>query len=164
MMEEKTVIHFDNSSPFSNNAFTPFFYNGFEFKTMKHFLEFQKTVKFHQSQFSKAVLTSATPEQGEKFNDGLTYGDRHQWYSENEYLAYRGLMAKFKQNPELMHHLLKTKQAELAYAVSDEGYWGLGLSRAEASRLERSRWPGKNKLGNLLQKVRAACQKDSIEA
>ena len=107
------TVLFEPTSRFSNDSFTPIFYNGVEFKTMTHFLEFHKAIKFKRPSQCKDVLTAATADKSETFAANMLYADLNQWYTEAEELAIKGLRCKFKQHPALMASLLKTGSSDL---------------------------------------------------
>lgn len=94
-------------------------------------------------------------------NQALTYAERSQWYAVMENAAIRGLQAKFQQNPELIKQLLKTRHSDLVYCAVDEGFWGVGLDKSDAAKLDHSLWPGKNRLGQMLQKLRSKYAKET---
>lgn len=72
---ESAEMFFDKTSQFSHDAFTPFFFNGLEFKTMPQFLEFQKAIKFHRPENASLIVRASTPEQCHTFSNDLTYCD-----------------------------------------------------------------------------------------
>lgn len=155
---------FEKTSQLSNDAFTPFFYNGLEFKTMTHFLEYQKAMKFNRFRFAAPILNATSPEQCLKVNNDITYADMNHWFSEVEDVAAKGLRSKFRQNPALLTTLLKTNESKLIYSSRDDGFWGTGLNRQEASLVADHLWPGQNKLGHLLMKLRESFSNESQPA
>lgn len=157
---DSSEMFFDKTSLFSNHAFTPFFYNGLEFKTMTHFLEYQKAMKLHRSQLATSILQATTAEQCATINDDMTYSDLNQWYTEVEDVAMKGLFCKFKQNPTLLSSLLKSNGSKLVYTSSNDGFWGIALGRQEAARIAQQLWPGRNMLGDILMKIRATFTAD----
>ena len=60
--------------------------------------------------------------------------------------------AKFEQNPSLLEKLKATGASPL-YEAPRDPYYGCGLTLMQASHID-ARCPGKNKFGQLLQKIR----------
>jgi ribA/ribD-fused uncharacterized protein len=152
--EDNDLHLFDDKSRFSNTAFTPFFSDGLEFKSITHFLEYHKTMLFKKQHMGKAALNSATPQQARTANADMTYDELKEWYTELEDTILKGLRAKFLQNPNLMDNLTRTKDSELVYCCDTDGYWGTGMNKLDSSKVQPRRWPGANKLGTMLMKIR----------
>jgi ribA/ribD-fused uncharacterized protein len=153
--EDKDYTMFDSDSLLSNGGFTPFFHGGLEFKTMTHFLEYHKAMKFKNPNLAKTILQTPTPAQSQKLYEDLTYTQLSEWYTQVDKLALQGLRCKFNQNPTLLASLRKTNGSSLVMCGPDDGFWGVGLNRQDASRVGQKRWPGQNKIGKLLDTLRA---------
>ena len=74
------------------------------------------------------------------------------WNGVRQIRIYRGLLAKFSQNQELLQKLLDTKDAILAECAVQDGIWGIGQA-----------WKGKNLLGYALMEARNELAKEREE-
>ncbi len=65
-----------------------------------------------------------------------------------------GIKAKFGQNPHLRTYLLSTDEKMLVGANHRDTYWSFGLSNKDTANLMfTDRWPGKNRLAEILMDV-----------
>ena len=69
-----------------------------------------------------------------------------------------GLVSKFSQNQLLKDFLLSTGDTLLAEASHDK-IWGAGKSLKENDLWNPDKWSGKNRLGEMLMKVRTELKK-----
>jgi len=77
-----------------------------------------------------------------------------EWEKQNENVIAEAIEAKFTQNAHLCQYLLHTGTVPLLEASPDK-QWGIGLHLENPALLSHSgEWPGQNKLGNLLMKLR----------
>lgn len=153
--DEKEFVFLDSASKLGNHQFIPFYVNGIEFKTMTHYLEYNKAIMFNEITCVRGILNARTAADSMKCTRRLTHDQLDQWYTEVDKLIRVGLRHKVKQNPELISALLKTDQNRIVLCDERDGYWGCGLSKQDASKLAESLWPGKNKLGEELSRLRA---------
>jgi hypothetical protein len=75
-----------------------------------------------------------------------------------EYACY----LKFSQNRDIGNALLDTGDAELVEAAPNDIFWGIGINENKARHTERSMWPGKNFLGQVLMGVRRHLRNGSV--
>ena len=75
-----------------------------------------------------------------------------------EYACY----LKFSQNRDIGNSLLDTGDAELVEAAPNDSFWGIGINENKARHTERSMWPGKNFLGQVLMGVRRHLRNGSV--
>jgi hypothetical protein len=68
---------------------------------------------------------------------------------------------KFSQNRDIGNALLDTGDAQLVEAAPNDSFWGIGINENEARHTERSMWPGKNFLGQVLMRVRQHLKDDT---
>ena len=65
------------------------------------------------------------------------------------------LRAKFTQNLEVRKKLLDTGDKLIANADSRDKYWGIGTSANTSMATDPKKWKGENKLGKMLEELRA---------
>lgn len=77
------------------------------------------------------------------------YGPK--WEAYKDQIMYKAIYYKFK-NPQLRQHLIDTKDAYLVEASPYDRYWGAGVMASQIYQPDI--FPGENKLGHLLMKLR----------
>ena len=65
---------------------------------------------------------------------------------------------KFKNNANCKQWLLQSENKKLYEATSDK-YWATGVVLSRARDIKEGKFPGQNKLGEILERVRAELQK-----
>lgn len=76
------------------------------------------------------------------------------WDGCKQLVVYRGLIAKFEQNPDLLTALIATETATPVECSSSDKIWGVGLGMYDEDVRKPSKWKGQNLLGFALQAVR----------
>lgn len=80
------------------------------------------------------------------------------WQAVNEDLVFVGALAKYTQHADLFDLLVRTKDLVLIEASPYDRIWGAGLSAEDDRILNPSLWPGLNKQGKMLTRVRTVLQ------
>lgn len=149
-MDRGTIYFYDQPSDrvkeehiFLNNfAYSPFFINGLEYKTVEHFYQAHK---FSGSHF-EAVRIADTPDKAKKLARTLEY-DEEMWNKRKDEVMMQALLAKFDQHPDLRNQLLNTGDFKLVEDSEKDLYWG---GAVEGSN---------NRLGQMLEEIRAKYRK-----
>ncbi len=76
------------------------------------------------------------------------------WNGIRQIIVYKGLLEKFRQNPDLKAQLLATAPHILAECAMQDKIWGIGLTMHNEYRFEPKLWEGQNLLGFTLMMVR----------
>lgn len=152
--DDKNCVLFDTASQLSNHHLTPFFFNGLHFKTMIHFLEYHKAKMFGEFEIISLVLSAKSSAECTMYMRELNYDELVKWYNEIGDIFYEGLKCKFSQNPYLSSMLVRSNDVDLVYCDGQDGHFGIGITRHEATRIKSNKWPGKNRLGKDLVRLR----------
>jgi ribA/ribD-fused uncharacterized protein len=78
------------------------------------------------------------------------------WTSVAKQGVFVGNVAKFSQNPLMLHQLMTTYGTTLVEASPTDTVWGIGLDAVDPRAASRSTWLGTNWLGEVLTDVRNA--------
>ncbi|MEK1828809.1 NADAR family protein [Priestia megaterium] len=76
------------------------------------------------------------------------------WDKKCREVVYQGNYLKFTQNPKLGKELTATHGTTLVEASPFDAIWGIKLGPDNPDRFDRSKWRGKNWLGEVLTKLR----------
>ncbi|EAZ97290.1 hypothetical protein MELB17_09318 [Marinobacter sp. ELB17] len=85
---------------------------------------------------------------------GVQGFDEAVWNVHSEKIVGIGCREKFLQNPRLLEDLLATGNREIVEASPYDKIWGIGLKDDHPDATNPSRWPGENRLGNVITQVR----------
>ena len=143
--EKSDTIYFYHSDEkwgeFANFSIHAIYIDGKIWRTVEHFYQAQK---FHNTDFEETIRLQATPMQAkQKAHELLKEHPAENWTYIKEKIMYKGLYAKFTQNPELGKLLISTGNKNLVERSDNDYYWGDGKDKS-----------GKNRLGRLLIRLR----------
>lgn len=129
------------SHPFLSNFYgSPFILDGKQYSTVEHFFQSQK---FAGTKYEEYIRCLETPAEAAREGKRRDLPLRKDWEEVKEGVMYKGLIAKFTQNPALQIALLATKGEMLREVSPYDRYWGTGRDQT-----------GKNRLGVLLVRLR----------
>ena len=142
----------------SNWYRSPFDLMGMHFTSAEQFIMYQKCSIFGDSVSAEQILsTDDTALQQAIGRKSKGYIDSV-WDGMRQAIVVRGLLAKFRQNPELRQKLLDTGEAYLVECAVSDKTWACGISLYDDQRRDVSNWKGKNILGFALMTVRSVLQ------
>ena len=154
-------------SEFSNFYEAPFVLDNIEWKTVEHYFQAQK---FEDKTYQYYIRMASTPNKAKLLGNQkkhfryitskihpilckeLLFGivDKYKhlklksnWEEIKDDIIYNAVFAKFSQNESLKKILLDTEPRKLYESTRNDTYWGIGKDGT-----------GKNKLGQILMKVR----------
>lgn len=143
----KLIDFFDDEYYFLSNFYpSPFFLDGYNWATVEHYFQAQKTYGVNQEQYN-AIKDATTPGWAKKLGRGCDI--RNDWEDVKFFVMKKALIAKFTQNAKLYEMLLDTGKAELIEGNSwHDNIWGDCVCH-KCKDIE-----GKNALGTELMLIR----------
>lgn len=148
------IVFFVDGNDFSSGFEAPMQIDNVTFPTVEHYMQWSKAKMFGDAETQAKILKTKSTK------SVRTYGDKVKEYKEDEWNGARdnlmkiAIKAKFSQHPELRAKLLETGDKLLAEANPREKYWTIGTSQTTSKAKDPTKWPGKNRLGELLQELR----------
>ena len=100
------------------------------------------------------IMEVKDPREHKRLGRKVRRFDHVTWDRERVNVAFAGNYAKISQNPDMRRCLLSTGDRLMAEASPFDPVWGIGLRADNPDASCRSRWPGQNLLGHVLQDVR----------
>ena len=153
-----TIICFHNANEengyLSNWYPSPFTVEDVTFSSMEQYMMYRKAVCFGDENIAAQILAIDDVAEIKALGRLVSGYDESLWNGIRQIVVYRGLLAKFSQNPELRDQLKATGMAFLAECAVKDRIWGIGLSMRDPNRLDRTKWQGQNLLGYALMMVR----------
>lgn len=148
----------DTNGYLSNWYLSDFTVDSIKFTSMEQYMMYQKAICFHDDTIALKIRGTndvaeikALGRKVRNYNDTI-------WNGVRQVVIYRGLLAKFSQNPKLKELLLATGENLLAECAVRDCIWGIGLSLKQNYQ-NIADWKGQNLLGFALMLVRDELKK-----
>jgi ribA/ribD-fused uncharacterized protein len=139
---------------FSNMYEAPFQIEGQTFPTVEHYFQWSKARLFGDAVAQGKILKTSSPKSVKSIGKKVVGFKEEEWAETKDRVMAAALKAKFMQHPELLKKLRDTGTRRIAEADPRSKYWGIGTSADTSKAKDPERWPGKNKLGHLLEVLR----------
>jgi len=126
------------------------------FKNMEQYFMYQKAKMFDKTKI-KQILNEEKPKEIQKFGRQINNFNPDEWDKHKYDIMEKGLSLKFNQNPDIRLKLIHTGKKILYEANKHDSYWGIGFDIENGIKKEKDGYSeefGKNKLGELLMKLR----------
>ena len=133
---------------------SPFTLDGRSYSSVEQYMMHQKAVTFGDMETAEAILSTDNVGKIKALGRSVRNYDDTLWNGIRQIVVYKGLLEKFRQNPDLKRLLLSTASHILAKCAMPDKIWGIGLSMHDEYRLEPDLWEGQNLLGFTLMMVR----------
>ena len=119
----------------SNWYLSEFTVNGVTFSSMEQYMMYEKALLFQDQEIVKKVLQTDNVAEIKALGRAVQHFDDKIWIKVREKIVYRGVLEKFRQNPELAEKLEKTGEEIIAECAVKDRIWGIGLSLKDENRL-----------------------------
>ena len=120
----------------------------------EQWMHLRKAQLFGDAATAAAILAEAEPARHKALGRQVTGFSAPAWAAVARDIVFRGSMAKFSQNPDLLDRLRQSAGTTLVEASPDDAVWGIGLARDDPRAARRDTWLGTNWLGAVLTEVR----------
>ena len=124
------------------------------YTSMEQYMMYQKAILFGDQEIAGQILAAREPGKIKALGRSVRNYEDSVWVGRRQIIVYRGLLEKFRQNPELRQALLATGDAVLAECAVRDRIWGIGLSMQDERRFQMHEWQGMNLLGYALMEGR----------
>ena len=115
---------------------------------------YEKALLFQDQETAAKILQTDNVSEIKALGRAVQHFDNKIWIKMREEIVYRGMLEKFRQNPELAEKLEQTGEDIIAECAVKDRIWGIGLSMKDENRLCIDKWRGQNLLGKVLMRVR----------
>ncbi len=143
----------------SNWYLSEFRLDSITFSSMEQYMMHQKAILFGDAETAGKILETRDTAEVKALGRAVAQYVDSVWAGRRQIIVYRGLMEKFRQNPDLRNRLAATGEAVLAECAVKDRIWGIGLSMKDGRRFDMSEWQGQNLLGYTLMEVRGEIRK-----
>lgn len=137
------------SNPLSNQHPTPVTVDAKTFPSVEHAFQFQRAMAAEREDIAEDILQAKHA--GVAKAIGRTLPDEEPDFSVG--ILEELMLEKFNASSTFKEALRETGTAFIAHTVADP-FWGTGLNEEVTGKVNPKFWPGKNKIGELLMKIR----------
>ena len=153
-MKEKFTFFWKSDSPFSQWYPAVFVIDGVRFNSAEQYMMYRKAMLFGDEEMAQRILSAPSPQTQKALGKNVRHFVESVWEENSREIVYTGNYAKFMQNADLKKALLATAGTTLVEASPYDRIWGVGLAADDPRIRDRKKWRGKNRLGEILTKLR----------
>ena len=124
---------------------------GMKYRSSEHAYQYAKAIQIGKDKVANRILEATSAYQAKTEASYLPYNPH--WITQKEKVMQNILHAKAKSCPEFREALLDSQNV-LAEAVPGELFWATGLNKEATLCVKKASWPGQNKMGKLLAKLK----------
>lgn len=139
---------------YSNWYLSDFTVGGIQYSSMEQYMMHQKALLFKDYDVAHKILNTSDVAKIKSLGRAVRNYNDVVWAGLRQLVVYKGLLAKFSQNPGLKNALLSTGDQVMAECAVKDTIWGIGLSMRDERRFDMAQWRGQNLLGFSLMEVR----------
>ena len=153
---EVILIFFSKHTVLSHHFTCEFVVNGRKYTSIEQYMTRERAIFAKASQETlQKIMSEHDPVQLKTIMHFLKRDNRQrEWEAIAPEKIKPAILAKFSQNEELKKILINTGDKILGEASPHNRFWGIGLALTAKEALDKSKWTGKNVLGQLLMEVR----------
>ena len=130
--------------------------DGFDFKSVEAAYQYERAKECGSRSDVRAVLEVDEPHHVKDVAKSIT--ETPAWHKNKVHVMKNLLVKKFTENEDLKEKLINTGKKNL-YELTYDRFWGCGIPITKANQVSSKDNPGANKLGKLLEEVRAELAK-----
>ncbi len=152
------TLFFRKESVLSNFHPAHFKVDNVDYNCSEQFYQAKKAEFFGDDETMSKIMATDNPLQQFRLGRNVKgyANDKDNWYSGPAVKTMeQGTAEKFRQNKHLADALVATGDNLLAEASPTDTFWGIGFNLYHAHAVEKSRWTGQNKLGDILTNLRS---------
>ncbi len=140
--------------PFSQWYPSIFEVEGITYNCTEQYMMAMKAALFGDKEALSKIMSSTDPREQKRIGRTVKGFVIEQWDTISRDIVFRGNMAKFTQNPELLAYMMGTGNQEIVESSPEDTVWGIGLSADNPDAHDKTKWKGSNWLGEVLMSVR----------
>lgn len=139
---------------FNNTYEAPIQINSITYPTVEHYVQWKKAEKFGDAKAQDAIMKSKSALTAKQAGNKIKEFKEEEWNTVRDEVMKTALKAKIMQHPDIQQKLKDTGNRPIGEANARDKYWSIGTGADTNKTKNPSKWPGKNRLGELLQEIR----------
>lgn len=140
--------------PLSNCYLAPFAVCNSVFRSVEQYYQAEKCKHANDYQAFCQVMSTWSPSTAKHYGRAVKGYDKKAWLKTCDAVMEMGIREKIRQHPSIEELLLQTESDVIAEVDKHDTYWSNGMDLAEPNINDMTKWTGKNKLGQILMKIR----------
>ncbi len=128
--------------------------DGITYNCAEQYMMAQKALFFKDKEQLQKIMNTDNPRDQKYYGRQVKNFDYKKWSDVSRKIVYKGNIAKFTQNPNMLDELLSYGNREIVEASPTDKIWGIGLAVDDPKIHDKNEWQGTNWLGEIMMKVR----------
>lgn len=114
----------------------------------------QKALVFGDIEIANEIMNTSDPKKHKELGRRVRNFDADVWNNIADEIVFQGNYAKFSQNPMLFEKIIESKNKMYVECSPYDKIWGNGLDINTTLQTPKEDWPGTNRLGKAIMRVR----------
>lgn len=138
----------------SNWTHSPFKIEGRVFNCVEQWMMAKKAAMFKDIEALKRIMSTSDPAAQKRFGRQVKNYNDAKWATVRYEIVLKGVVEKYRQNPDLRELLLATGDLTFVEASPQDKVWGIGMDADDPDATHPGRWRGLNLLGKATTEAR----------
>jgi ribA/ribD-fused uncharacterized protein len=159
--EDRDTIYF-KSGPYSQWYLDAPFRDcdGVEYNCNEQYMMAKKAETFDDKETLNLIMATKEPKEQKKLGRSVKNFNEVKWNEVADHVVYNANLLKFTQNDDMYNMLMKTNDKLIVECSPYDSIWGNGLNITDTLKMpDMDKWPGTNRLGKAIMRVRETLQK-----
>lgn len=131
-----------------------FIIDGIEYNCAEQYMMAQKALFFKDKEQQQKIMNTDNPRDQKYYGRQVKNFDDKEWSKISRGVVYKGNMAKFTQNLDMLEELISYGNRKIVEASPTDTIWGIGLAVNDPKIHDEKNWRGTNWLGETIMEVR----------
>jgi ribA/ribD-fused uncharacterized protein len=132
-----------------------------KFNCNEQYMMAKKAKHFNDIETYDLIMAEKEPKEQKKLGRSVRNFNEAEWNTVADRIVYDANMLKFTQNNDLYNMLVKTNDKIIVECSPYDSIWGNGLNITDTLKTDMEKWPGTNRLGKAIMRVRETLQNSS---
>ena len=128
--------------------------DGKKYTCAEQYMMYKKALLFEDEEVANAIMRTNSPKEQKALGRKVRGFDKDKWEEVCREYVYEANYAKFTQNPFMLEELKTYGDREIVESSPEDSIWGIGMHETHPDILDKSKWQGKNWLGQAIMRVR----------
>lgn len=132
--------------------------DGKSYNCNEQYMMAKKAEIFNDKETHDLIMATKEPKEQKKLGRSVKNFNEDEWNKVADSVVYNANLLKFTQNDDLYQMLMKTNDKLIVECSPYDSIWGNGLNITDTLKTDMDSWPGTNRLGKAIMRVRETLQ------